>query len=54
MHSMVGGDLPEGYLATGIWVAEGTDVEKDRNVFDDANMGTEYGDNLDPFHDIQG
>jgi hypothetical protein len=25
----------------------------DRNVFDNANVNTEYDDHLDPFHDVQ-
>jgi hypothetical protein len=26
--------------------------DADKTVFDDADMGTEYGDHLDPFYDI--
>jgi hypothetical protein len=53
MHSMVGGDPADGYPARGIWVQDGGDVVLAMNVFDDAEMGTEYGDHLDPYHDIQ-
>jgi hypothetical protein len=34
-------------------VQDGGDVVPDINVSDDAEMGTEYGDHLDPYHDIQ-
>jgi hypothetical protein len=50
---MVGGDPPDGYPDAGIWVREMLDTDRDRNVFDDADMGTEYRAYLDPYHDIQ-
>jgi hypothetical protein len=53
MYSMVGGDAEEWYRRQGIWVEGAGQPVPDRNVFDDAHLGTEYGDNLDPFHDIQ-
>jgi hypothetical protein len=53
MYSMVGGDPPDGYLAAGFWVQDRGDPVPDMNVFDDAYMGTEYGDHLDPYHDTQ-
>jgi hypothetical protein len=50
---MVGGDPPGGYPREGIYV-DGDDVFVDaRNVFDDADEGTEYAHQLDPFHDVQ-
>jgi hypothetical protein len=53
MHSMVGGDPPDGYPSGGIWVHDGREYDMETNVFDDADIGTEYRDHLDPFHDIQ-
>jgi hypothetical protein len=43
MKSMVGGDPKNGYPVEGLWIHEGED-NLDRNVFDDAHIGTEYGD----------
>jgi hypothetical protein len=44
---------PGGYPREGIYV-DGIDVFVDaRNIFDDADEGTEYADQLDPFHDVQ-
>ena len=53
LRSMVGGDLEEGYPAEDIWIQEGSQNVPEPNVFDDVDMGTEYRDNLDPYHDIQ-
>jgi hypothetical protein len=53
MHSMVGGDLADGYPEGGIWVRDRAKPVPNMNVFDDADMRTEYGDHLDPYHDIQ-
>jgi hypothetical protein len=50
---MVGGDLENGFPAQGIWIHHDIGELPDRNVFDDADMHTKYGEQLDPFHDIQ-
>jgi hypothetical protein len=41
------------YPPRGIWVHQGREHDFKTNVFDDADMGTEYGDHLDPFNDLQ-
>jgi hypothetical protein len=53
MHSMVGNDLVDGYSTGGIWVRDQDLPNPDMNVFDDADMGTEYENHLDSYHDIQ-
>jgi hypothetical protein len=53
MCLMVGGDLENGFPAQGIWIHHDIGELPDRNVFDDADMHTKYGEQLDPFHDIQ-
>jgi hypothetical protein len=53
MRSMVGGDPQNGFPAQGMWIQHDTEELPDINVFDDADMRTEYGEQLDPFHDIQ-
>jgi hypothetical protein len=53
LHSMVGGDPEEGYPPQGIWVQEGSQNVRETNVFDNVEMGTEYAEHLDPYHDIQ-
>jgi hypothetical protein len=50
---MVGGDMEEFYRRQGISIAEEGPQVPERNVFDDLDMETEYGNNLDPFHNIQ-
>ena len=53
MHSMIGGDPTDGYQEGEIWVKDQVESVLDMNIFDDADMGTEYGDHQDPYHDIQ-
>jgi hypothetical protein len=53
MYFIVKGDPLGGFPAWSVWlhnIEESFDAE---NVFDDANMGTEYEDHMDPFLDVQ-
>jgi hypothetical protein len=50
---MVGGDPERGFPLQGIWVDDAREHFPDTNIFDDADMGSEYRENLDPYHNIQ-
>jgi hypothetical protein len=52
VQSIIGGDPAGGFSTEGIWVEADDHFEDARNVFDDAEIQTEYEDNLDPFHDV--
>jgi hypothetical protein len=52
-YSMVGGDPDGRFPEEGIWIIGSDDIVPERNVFDDAEVQTEYIDHLDPFHDVQ-
>jgi hypothetical protein len=53
IYSMLGGDPVGGFPSEGIWLTNSPDFPPDRNVFDDAEVGTAYDDHLDLFHDVQ-
>lgn len=36
-----------------MWIHEGSKPVSNRDEFDDVDMDIEYGNHLDPFHDIQ-
>jgi hypothetical protein len=53
MFSMLGGDPPGGFPIEGIWLDDNGDLDDEENVFDDAESGSLYSEELDTYHDVQ-
>ena len=52
MFSMLGGDPPGGFPLQGIWVDDNRDQEDEGNFFDNAESGSAYSEEMDPYHDV--
>jgi hypothetical protein len=50
---VLGGDSLGGYPQGGIWLNEDRDLNDDKNVFDDAETGSIYGEEMDAYYDVQ-
>jgi hypothetical protein len=53
MFSMLGGDPPGGFPIEGIWLDDNGDLDDEENVFDDAESGSLYSEELDTYYDVQ-
>jgi hypothetical protein len=51
--SILGGDPPGGFPLDGIWVDDNRYFDDNENVFDDAESGSLYSEEMDPYHDVQ-
>lgn len=50
--SILGGNPPSGYLPKGIWINEFGERGAKENMFDDADTGSVYAEELDKYHDV--